>query len=167
MGMGQKLKELREENQLTQADVSERLCISRQSISKWENDKGYPDLDNLIELSNLFKISVDDLLKENSKNNTYTQNDNGSQAITSVLDEWIFLLFLALLLSLISPLGIVLLPVVLYRNKRNEQFHKTVNIACILCLFINLYSAYVLIGDYFHNDQSSIIEYTSEEINNH
>lgn len=165
MGLGQKLKDLREKNQLTQADVSERLCISRQSISKWENDKGYPDLDNLVELSNLFKISVDELLKENDENTYYAQNEKISHTMNNVLDEWIFLLFLALLLSLISPLGIILLPVVVYRNKRNQQFHKTINVACVLCLFINLYSAYVLIGDYSHKDQSSIIEYTFEETN--
>lgn len=128
--------------------------------------KNKKDINHWFELSNIFKISLDELLKENDENTYYAQSEKISHAMNNVLDEWIFLLFLALLLSLISPLGIILLPVGVYRNKRNQKFHKTINIACVLCLFINLYSAYVLIGDYSHNDQSSIIEHTSEETNN-
>lgn len=161
MGLGYRLKSLREENNLTQLDVSEKLCISRQSISKWENDKGYPDIDNLIELSKLFNISVDELLKEKNEHYSIPKRKDLDSSTYKQIDEWLFLLVLAILLCLISPLGMLLLPVVVYRNKSNQQFHKTINIACILCLTINLYSAFVLIGDYFHSNQSSVVEYTT------
>ncbi|MBP2097279.1 transcriptional regulator with XRE-family HTH domain [Enterococcus rivorum] len=49
---------------LTQQQVAQKLGITRQSISKWENNRGYPDIENLIRLSEVYQVSVDKLLKE-------------------------------------------------------------------------------------------------------
>ncbi|MFT9086934.1 helix-turn-helix domain-containing protein, partial [Liquorilactobacillus sp.] len=65
--MATKLKNARQSNGFSQNEIATILHISRQSISKWENDRGYPDLDNLIALSDLYKISIDELLKENEQ----------------------------------------------------------------------------------------------------
>jgi len=53
MELGEKLKSHRENKGFSQVFVAEKLNVSRQSISKWENDRGYPDYDNLILLSQL------------------------------------------------------------------------------------------------------------------
>ncbi|WP_438501869.1 helix-turn-helix domain-containing protein, partial [Lactiplantibacillus plantarum] len=47
---------------MTQNELAEKLYISRQSISKWELNKSYPDIDKLILLSKIFDISIDELL---------------------------------------------------------------------------------------------------------
>lgn len=65
MGLAEQLKANREKMGLSQTDVANRLNISRQSISKWGNGKGYPDLDNLVLLSEVYEVSIDELLKEN------------------------------------------------------------------------------------------------------
>lgn len=57
------LKKKRIENNLSQENLAERLNISRQSISKWENEKGYPNIETLLEISEIFNITVDELLK--------------------------------------------------------------------------------------------------------
>ncbi|WP_396094887.1 helix-turn-helix domain-containing protein [Enterococcus faecium] len=49
---------------MSQSEVAKYLNISRQSISKWENDTSSPDINNLTLLSSLYEISIDDLLKE-------------------------------------------------------------------------------------------------------
>ena len=67
MMIGKKLKESRVNKNYSQGVVAEHLQISRQSISKWENDKSSPDLDNLVKLSNFYGVSTDDLLKRNKK----------------------------------------------------------------------------------------------------
>jgi DNA-binding XRE family transcriptional regulator/uncharacterized membrane protein len=51
----------------TQEQVAERLSVSRQTISNWENEKTYPDIVRVIELSNLYSITLDELLKEDKK----------------------------------------------------------------------------------------------------
>jgi transcriptional regulator with XRE-family HTH domain len=58
-----KLKDERKKLGLSQDDLAHKLNISRQSISKWEREKGYPNIETLIELSRLFNITVDELLK--------------------------------------------------------------------------------------------------------
>ena len=67
MEIGQKPKDARVHSGLTQEVVAEKINVSRQTISNWENEKSYPDIISVIELSNLYYISLDDLLKGDSK----------------------------------------------------------------------------------------------------
>ena len=59
MSLGEKLRECRKMVNLTQEELAEKLCVSRQAITKWENDIGIPDVINLQELSNIFGITND------------------------------------------------------------------------------------------------------------
>ena len=61
--IGSKIKAARLDKKLTQEQVAEILGVSRQTISNWENEKSYPDIISVIELSSLYSISLDDLLK--------------------------------------------------------------------------------------------------------
>ena len=63
MEIGKKLKEARVESGYTQETVSEIIMVSRQTISNWENQKSYPDIESVIKLSTLYNISLDRLLK--------------------------------------------------------------------------------------------------------
>ena len=63
MEIGKKLKEARVESGYTQETVSEIIMVSRQTISNWENQKSYPDIESVIRLSTLYNISLDRLLK--------------------------------------------------------------------------------------------------------
>ena len=65
--IGCKIKAARIEKKLTQEQVAELLGVSRQTISNWENEKSYPDIISVIELSNLYSISLDVLLKGDEK----------------------------------------------------------------------------------------------------
>ncbi|MEH2957394.1 helix-turn-helix transcriptional regulator [Candidatus Merdisoma sp. JLR.KK006] len=64
MTLGQKLKALLKDNRMTQEDLAERLEVSRQAVGKWVNDKGIPEVGKLIQISSLFGVSLDYLLKE-------------------------------------------------------------------------------------------------------
>ena len=64
MDIGLKIKEARLTAQLTQEQVAEALSVSRQTISNWENNKTYPDIINVIKMSDLYDVSLDHLLKE-------------------------------------------------------------------------------------------------------
>lgn len=61
------LKEARIKKNITQEDLAEKLGISRQTISSWENGRSYPDIVNIIKISDIFNISLDKLLKEDEK----------------------------------------------------------------------------------------------------
>lgn len=61
------IKEKRKEKGLTQEELAQQLFVSRQLISKWENNKSYPDLQQLIKLSDIFNISLDELMRGDQK----------------------------------------------------------------------------------------------------
>ena len=63
MELGKQIKKLRQEVQLSQEELAERVYVSRQTISNWENDKSYPDVNSLVLLSETFQISLDNLIK--------------------------------------------------------------------------------------------------------
>ena len=65
MTLGEKIAHLRIVNNMSQEALSVALKVSRQSISKWESDESLPQIDNLLEIANMFKISTDDLLNDN------------------------------------------------------------------------------------------------------
>lgn len=66
MTLSDKLQLLRKSNGMTQDMLAEKLDVSRQAITKWENGMAYPDIMNLIGLSELFHITIDYLVKDNS-----------------------------------------------------------------------------------------------------
>lgn len=63
MNLGEKIYNLRMSKNLSQGDLAEMLGVSRQSISKWENNSAVPDLEKIIKLSDIFGISIDDMVK--------------------------------------------------------------------------------------------------------
>ena len=63
MGFSERLQTLRKEKGLSQEQLAELLNVSRQAVSKWESGQTYPEIDKLIKLSDLFNITVDDLIK--------------------------------------------------------------------------------------------------------
>ena len=63
MELGKQIKKYRQEAQLSQEELADRVYVSRQTISNWENDKSYPDVNSLVLLSEIFQISLDILIK--------------------------------------------------------------------------------------------------------
>lgn len=63
MELGKQIKKHRQEVQLSQEKLADRVYVSRQTISNWENDKSYPDVNSLVLLSEIFQSSLDNLIK--------------------------------------------------------------------------------------------------------
>lgn len=63
MELGKQIKKYRQEAHLSQDELANRIYVSRQTISNWENDKSYPDVNSLVLLSEIFQISLDKLIK--------------------------------------------------------------------------------------------------------
>ena len=66
MTLGEKIYKFRTDKNLSQGDLSDMLGVSRQSVSKWENDAATPDLDKIIKLAEVFGTSIDELVKDNA-----------------------------------------------------------------------------------------------------
>lgn len=67
MSFGENLKNVRKQRNITQEELAETLGVSRQAISKWESDKGYPETEKLLLLSKALNISLDYLMNDASE----------------------------------------------------------------------------------------------------
>ncbi|WP_418223136.1 helix-turn-helix domain-containing protein [Clostridium isatidis] len=65
MNFSEKLQILRKEKRLSQEGLAEKLNVSRQAVSKWESGQSFPELDKIIILSDIFSVTVDELVKDN------------------------------------------------------------------------------------------------------
>ena len=67
MELGKQIKKYRSELGLSQDALADKIYVTRQTISNWENGKSYPDIQMLVEISETFDISLDTLLKGDKK----------------------------------------------------------------------------------------------------
>ena len=77
MTFAEKLKSIRKQAGMSQEQLAEKLSVSRQAVTKWETDAGIPDIENIMAISALFDISIDELLS----------NERGAKKPTDYLYE--------------------------------------------------------------------------------
>ena len=75
MTFSDKLIALRKKAGWSQEELAERLNVSRQSVSKWESAQSMPDIDKILQLSSLFSVTTDCLLKDTQAEPEYTEDD--------------------------------------------------------------------------------------------
>ena len=66
MTFGEKLQKLRKDAGMSQEELAARLEVSRQAVSKWERDSGYPETEKIVRMGRLFHVTMDYLLNEES-----------------------------------------------------------------------------------------------------
>ena len=99
MEIGKKLKEARQICGLTQESVAEELNVSRQTISNWETEKFYPDILYVLQLSDLYQVSLDELLKgdehmiQHLENSTNTVKSNRKILLAFICNICLLFLF--------------------------------------------------------------------------
>ena len=90
MTTGEKIAALRKEQGMSQEVLGEKLGLSRQAVSKWEADQAVPTMDNLMELSKLFGVPVDTLLRPDAELTSQTENtaDKPEESRPAVPHKW-------------------------------------------------------------------------------
>lgn len=116
MEIGKKLRSARLQKGFTQEAAAEKIQVSRQTISNWENEKSYPDIVSVVNLSNLYEISLDELLKEDKRMLEHLEEStnivrSNKRLVAAVILNIVFLLVL-ILLSSIVPMKAVFLAAV-------------------------------------------------------
>ena len=113
MKFNEKLVILRKQHNLSQEQVAEKLGVARQTISKWELGETTPEMDKLIIMSELYNITLDELIKEenegkvvNDPNNTNSQKLAG-MTIKILKGIGIFILIVAILYVFLMIIGFV------------------------------------------------------------
>ena len=116
MEIGKKLKNARIEAGLTQEKAAEKLDVSRQTISNWENEKSYPDIISVIALSDLYSVSLDELLKGDQKMAEHLEESTNvvksNKKLTGAILLNIILMILLIALNMLLPEGTYYLVIV-------------------------------------------------------
>lgn len=154
-----RLKHFRNLKGLSQTEVAEKLSLSRQAISNWEANKSYPDLDNIVLLSKLYEVSVNELLGT-------SMNENITEAQTSktkILEkspqtvlEMICLAAILVLTCQFTVIGMLTSIIIAVWLKKTQRPYKVIYLLCIVCFCISTYNLYVLIEHTFKLGVSSI-----------
>ena len=137
MNLSTQIKKHRSALALSQEELAEKIFVSRQSVSNWENDKTYPDIKSLLMLSELFEISVDELIKGDV--GTMKKEISEQEQTEFQKDSTVFAVLMTMMLVLPIPLskllgwigwGIwaVIAAVTLYYGIRVEKFKKKHNV---------------------------------------
>lgn len=116
MKIGKKLKNARIEAGLTQEKAAEKIDVSRQTISNWENEKSYPDIISVIALSDLYSVSLDELLKGDQKMAEHLEESTNvvksNKKLTGAILLNIILMILLIALNILLPEGTYYLVIV-------------------------------------------------------
>ena len=75
MTLGQRLYQLRKDKNLSQEELADRLGVSRQSVSKWEGAQSVPDIEKILQISKLFGVTTDYLLKDEMGEPEYAESE--------------------------------------------------------------------------------------------
>lgn len=114
--IGKKLKNARIEAGLTQEKAAEKIDVSRQTISNWENEKSYPDIISVIALSDLYSVSLDELLKGDQKMAEHLEESTNvvksNKKLTGAILLNIILMILLIALNMLLPEGTYYLVIV-------------------------------------------------------
>ena len=97
MNLGSQIKKYRSELSMSQDELAEKIFVSRQSISNWENDKTFPDIKSLLLLSEVFQVSLDQLIKgdlEIMKKEISTQELANFQKDTAIMTVFFLLMLI-------------------------------------------------------------------------
>ena len=98
MKIGEKIKIIRENKKISQENMAKSLHVSYQAVSNWERGKSYPDISNIIMISDLYNISLDELIREDKNYKELLLEKKVSGIVDTILN---FIFFLCAVMILI------------------------------------------------------------------
>ncbi|AIG66153.1 helix-turn-helix domain-containing protein [Weissella tructae] len=169
--LGQALKESRNAANLSQNDVADAIHVSRQSISKWENNSQMPDISKVKDMCQLYGVTIDQLMDkvgdDDSESNeihsnsgdgaTHSLEENIKQDYAKIkaqtpFDDSALLLVLTVICAFIPIVDLIAPWLVMWKNKRSNRYYVWINIICVVTWLITMGSyavAFVISDRYF------------------
>lgn len=167
MTRGEKLSKLRKENNITQEQLADTLGVSRQSISKWENNEAYPETDKLIHMSEMFRCSLDYLLKDSVEKTQLSDEVQDSRRLVTMEEAIRFLdvkkkatmpTAIATLLCILSPIGLLILAALSETKNSGVSENMVGGLGMIILLFMVAIAVVLFIMAGKHSDEFEYLE---------
>lgn len=130
MEIGNKIVELRKKNNLSQEDLAEKIGVARQTISKWELGETQPDIKQAKKLSNVFNISLDELVGNNIKDILIEKTSN-TEKLAGIIIK--ILKAIGIIFIIFLVIDVVALVIYLFNHKSMDKLSdRTISITCNL-----------------------------------
>ncbi|WP_034536102.1 helix-turn-helix domain-containing protein [Carnobacterium inhibens] len=142
MELGDKLKSLRKEHNYSQNQLADKLYVTAQAISKWENNKSVPDIINLVGLSDLYNVSLDYLIKSDKE----LQSKLSIGTIRLKIFKWF--VFSIILISLFLIITLAKAQFFMFQHGIGTWLVMGCILLFILSIFLSLYF-YIIKKDHF------------------
>lgn len=107
MNFGQKLKVARLGMNLTQQKIADDFFITRQTISSWENGNSYPDIMTLIKLSDYFKFSIDEILREDKQMRLFLEKQTVKKNLKPIYRNILVIVSILLVVNLLDLFNVI------------------------------------------------------------
>lgn len=126
MKFNEKLVMLRKQQNLSQEQVSEKLGVARQTISKWELGETTPEMDKLIIISKLYDITLDELMKEdNEGKNVNDPNNTNSQKLAGLTIKFLKGIGIFIFIVAILYVFIMIVELIAFNRLKTDSGSKT------------------------------------------
>lgn len=167
MTLGEKLAKLRKENNLTQEQLADTLGVSRQSISKWESNAAYPETDKLIHMSEMFRCSLDYLLKDGAEQAQLSDEVGDNRRLVTMEEAVRFLdnekkaampTAIATLLCILSPIGLFILAALSETENSGMSENMAAGLGMIILLVVVAIAVVIFIMTGKHSDEFEYLE---------
>ena len=145
MEIGNIIKDARKKSSMTQEEAAEKLCISRQTISNWENGKTLPDIVSVIKMSDLYQISLDELLKGDTRMIKKVERDEKEKKFYRAMITSIIGLLFLLVISILETMDIPFATIEI-----NSQYSKMISAVgnSAEIIMVVSYMVYILVRKY-------------------
>ena len=151
-----KLINLRKKAAMSQEELADKLGVSRQSVSKWEGAQSVPDINKIIELSKIFGVSTDYLLKDEIEieENVPVEEKTDKKIVSveeaneylSIIECTKHLIATGVLLCIISPITLLILGMISEMNNLNEDLMRGIGVVVLILLVAIAVSLFVVSG---------------------
>lgn len=131
MNLGNKIMTLRKKNNMSQEELSEKVGVTRQTISKWELGETSPDIIQAKKLSNIFKISLDELT-DNDVNNIIVEKVSNTEKLAGIIIKILKVLGIFIVVFIILMIFLVILFSVPNVNTKDNTVTGKYELICTL-----------------------------------
>ncbi len=85
--IGRHIKSFRENKNITQSELADKLCVTRQAVSNWENEKTEPDIETLHKIADILEISIEEVIYGSKRETNVVHNHYTTEQVTKTVSK--------------------------------------------------------------------------------
>lgn len=101
--IGRNIKSFRDNKNITQSELADKLCVTRQAVSNWENEKTEPDIETLHKIADVLEVTIEELIYGSKRETTVVHNHYTTEQVTKTVSKGVsFGAVLAMVISYVK-----------------------------------------------------------------